>query len=113
MVDACVIRRVTGETTGPGGVITPTYLTIYTGKCRVQQPTALARPHQPGEAFILMVRLDVQLPMTVTGLQAEDQVLITSSALDADLAGRLFVVWDLAHKTHATARRVGVMERTS
>lgn len=113
MVDACTVRRKTGETTGPGGVITPTYSTLYTGKCRVQQPTALARPHQPGDAFILMVRLDVQLPMSVTGLQAEDQITITASALDPDLVGRTFVVWDLAHKTHATARRVGVQERTS
>lgn len=112
MVDACVIRRRTGETTGPGGVVTATYSTLYTGKCRVQQPNAQAQQQDAGEAYLLMVRLEVQLPMSVTGLQAEDQVTVTDS-VDPDLPGRVFVIRDLAHKTHATARRVGVTERTS
>jgi hypothetical protein len=35
MVDACQIRRQTGETT-TGGVITPTWTSLYDGPCRVQ-----------------------------------------------------------------------------
>ena len=60
-----------------------------------------------------MVRLVVQLPMSVTGVAAEDEVLLTASAHDADLTGRTFIVSDLANKTHASARRIGIEERTS
>lgn len=114
MVDACTIRRKTGETTTAGGVVTPTYgAALYTGKCRVQQAAAQAQQQDPGEAFVLMLRLEVQLPMSVTGLQTEDEVTITASAHDPDLVGRVFLIRDLAHATHKTSRRVQVLERTS
>ncbi|MFG3710131.1 DUF6093 family protein [Micromonospora sp. NPDC047730] len=113
MVDACVIRRKTGETTDEQtGVITPVYATLYTGKCRVQQAGG-ATPAEAGEAYRLMLRLEVQVPMSIVGLEVGDEVELTSSPLDPDLVGRTFFVRDLAHKTHATARRVGVEEATS
>jgi hypothetical protein len=114
MVDACIIRRVTGTTTDPDtGATTPTLSTLYTGKCRVQQSAPSASPAEVGEAYALMLRLDVQLPMSVVGLQTEDQIAVTASVHDPDLVGRVFLVRDLAHKSHATARRVGCVERTS
>jgi hypothetical protein len=114
MVDSCSIRRKTGESTGPGGVVTPTYGDpLYAGKCRIQQDKAQAQQQDPGEAYVLMLRLEIQLPMSVTGLQAEDVVTITASAHDPDLVGRVFIVRDLAHASHKTARRVQVMEKTS
>lgn len=114
MTDACVIKRVTGEATDANtGVVTPTSSTLYTGKCRVQQRAPSASPATVGEAYALMLQLEVQLPMSVTGLQADDQITITASANDPDLVGRVFVIRDLAHKSHATSRRVGVQERTS
>lgn len=114
MVDACVIRRVTSESTDQTtGVVTPTYSTLYTGVCRVQQRDASASPAEAGEAYALMLALEVQLPMSVTGLRTEDQITITASAHDADLVNRVFLIKGLAHKTHATARRVAVVERTS
>ena len=112
MVDTCMIRRRTGETTGSGGVVTPTYSPVYSGKCRMQQPTATAGVEDVGEASLLMVRFELQLPMSVTGVQADDEVRITAS-VDADLVGRDFLVRGLAHKTHATARRLQVEESTS
>lgn len=113
MTDACVIRRKTGETTDPNsGVITPVYTTVYSGKCRVQQPNAQARMAEAGEAHILLLRLEVHLPVSVVGVQVADEVDVTTSA-DADLGTRVFLVHDLAHKTHATARRIGIEERTS
>lgn len=112
MQDTCTIRRVVSESTDPGsGVVTPTYSTVYSGKCRVQQAGAASRV-EAGQASLLMLPFQVQVPMSVTGVQAEDQVVITAS-LDPDLVGRVFVVKDLAHKTHATARRLGAVERTS
>ncbi|WP_145830909.1 DUF6093 family protein [Actinoplanes teichomyceticus] len=113
MVDTCIIRRPAGETTDEWGNTTPTWTQLYAGRCRVQQQSVQAQEERTGEARLLMVRLEIQLPMSVTGLEPEDQVEITASAHDPDLPGRTFVVRDLAHGTEKTARRIGVVERTS
>ncbi len=114
MADACAIRRLTGGTTDPlTGVPSPTYTDLYAGKCRVQQTVALARPHEVGEDRVLVVRFELQLPVVGTeGLQVDDIVTITSSVRDADLTGRVFLVFELTHKSEATARRIGMIERT-
>jgi hypothetical protein len=113
MVDTCVIKRETGEATGSGGVITPTYSTLYTGKCRVQFKPMQGNGADVGEAYLLLVRREVQLPMTVTGLLEGDRITITASALDPDLVGKVYVVRDVEAKTHLSARRVTVLEVTS
>ncbi|MFI2664881.1 DUF6093 family protein [Micromonospora carbonacea] len=113
MADQCLIRRATGEGSDDDGNVVKTYEDLYAGKCRVQQTSAQAAQEDVGEDFQLMLRLEVHLPMSVTGLEAGDEVTITASAHDPDLPGRTFLVRDLFHKTHATARRVGVTERTS
>lgn len=113
MEDACTIRRRTGDgPTGSDGSVTPAYTTLYTGQCRVQQVTTEPTPADEAEDRRLLVRLIVQLPISVTGLQAADEITITAAAHDADLIGRVFLVNGLHHKSHATARRVGVIERT-
>src|SRR4051812_23622455 len=97
MVDACTLRRRTGETTDPtSGVITPTWSALYTGPCRVQQSLAQADQHDAGENYLLQLRLVLQLPVTVTGLEVDDEVTMTVSR-DADLVGRVFLVRDLFH----------------
>ncbi|HEX5997500.1 MAG TPA: DUF6093 family protein [Jiangellales bacterium] len=114
MVDSCTVRRRTGETTDPNsGVITPTYSTVYTGVCRVQQASPAARSTDAGEAELLLLSRVLQLPMTATGIRAGDQVTIDTSALDPDLDGRVFVVKGEFAKTHATSRRFGIDEVTS
>lgn len=116
MVDACTIRRPTGETTDDAsGVVTKTYLNPnpYSGKCRVQQSLAQAAQADSGEEHLLLLRLEVQLPMSVTGLQVGDELTIDTSVRDPDLPGRVFLVRDLFHKTDASARRVQVTERTA
>ncbi|MEU4570835.1 DUF6093 family protein [Micromonospora sp. NPDC023956] len=114
MVDECVIRRRTGETNDDeSGVVTPDYEQVYGGKCRIQQPTATAQEQESGQAALLLVRFELQVPMSVVGVAADDEVQVTASVHDPDLVGRRFVVRGLAHKTHATARRMQVEERTS
>lgn len=114
MVDACTIRRVTGTVRDDhSGVITPVFASVYAGKCRVQSARALAQQHDVGEDHQLLLRLDLQLPITVTGLAVADEVTITEASSDADLVGRVFLIRDLFHKTDATARRVQVTERTT
>jgi hypothetical protein len=114
MVDACVIRRKTGESPGPGGVITTTYgPDLYSGKCRVQTKTETGAATTVGEATVYVGRHEVQLPITVTGLAEGDHVEITASVSDPDLVGKVFTVRDITAKTHLTARRVVVTEVTS
>jgi len=113
MVDACVIRRVTGQSRDDeSGTVTDTLIDVYAGKCRVQQrQETSASPVNSGEDYVLLLSVELQLPLAVVGLEVSDQVEITQSR-DADLPGRRFLIRSLAHKTHATARRVQCTERT-
>jgi hypothetical protein len=114
MKDACTIRRrATGSTDPVTGYPTQTYTDLYAGQCRVQQAVAIARPHEVGEDYVLIVRFDLQLPVDGTeGLAVNDEVTITTAVNDPDLTGRVFLILELAHKSEATARRVGMTERT-
>lgn len=115
MQDACTIKRASGSgTTDPvTGYPTQTYTTLYSGKCRVQQQAVISRAHDVAEDTVWVVRFDLQLPVVGTeGLAVEDQVTITAAVNDADLVGRTFVVTELAHKSEATSRRIGIIERT-
>jgi hypothetical protein len=113
MRDACTVTRVdTSGTTNPAtGYPTSSATTLYTGQCRVQQHQATADTKDIGEDQQFLLRVEVQLPMTVTGLEVGDLITITTS-IDPDLPGRVFRIHDLAHKTDATARRVQCIERT-
>lgn len=112
MADTCTIRRVAAEVNDADGHITPGYTSLYSGVCRVQQSLAQADQHDVGQDYQLLLRLTVQLPVTVVALEVEDEITITASR-DADLVGRVFLIRDLFHKSDLTARRVGVTERTS
>jgi hypothetical protein len=115
MVDTCTIRRVTGQATDDTtGKVTPTYSTIYSGKCKLQalgsQGQAPARPHSIAEAQVFLQQIELHVPMSVTGVQADDLVTVTASSLDADLVGRTWHVRALSHKSFQTARRFGLEE---
>jgi hypothetical protein len=113
MVDACTITRVGERTTDTTtGEVTEPTSTLYTGACRVQQKQAQATEETVGEDHLLLLRIEVQLPMSVTDLEVGDLITVTSSEHDPDLPGRVFRVHDLAHKTHATSRRVQCVEET-
>jgi hypothetical protein len=115
MVDACTIRRrAAGGTTDPvTGYPSQSWTGLYAGKCRVQQHQASAGREDVGEDHLLLLRLEVQLPVSVTGLAVGDEITVTAAAYDADLVGRTFLVHDLAHKSHPTSRRVQCLERTA
>lgn len=114
MLDACTIRRRTGETTdGETGVVTPTYTQLYAGKCKVQRQAATASPTDVGQATVLIGHVEVHVPTSVTTVAADDQVTITASALDGALVGRVYTVRAVPEKTFQTARRLAVIEVTS
>jgi hypothetical protein len=113
MTDACTIRRVTGTVTDDhSGTITPTYATLYTGKCRIQQIVPRATRFDAGEDSVLLQPLVLSVPIAVTGIEPDDEATVTQSQ-DADLVGRTFLVKVIIHKTDLTARRLGVEERTT
>lgn len=118
MVDTCTIRRSTGTgngaTDGYGNVV-DNYVNPdpYTGKCRVQQgQLSSSTDRDVGEDQVVLLSLEVQIPMSVIGLQVGDEVHMTTSRSDPDLPGRVFLIASLAHKTDATARRLQCTERT-
>lgn len=114
MVDACTIERQTGETT-TGGVITPTYSPVYTGKCRLQVQAEAGQGTDVGEAYRIVRRIVLSLPfVTATEQLLEgDRVTMTAASLDASLVGRRYTLRDVLAKTHATARRATLLEVTS
>lgn len=114
MVDQCRIRRAGEATEDDDGNVTPSYTTVYEGRCKVQQQAVQSRPSDAGEASLLMVRRELHLPVEASvGVRAGDQVKITACVFDPDLVDRTLVVRDEAAKSMATARRLGVEEVTS
>lgn len=114
MVDACTIRRVPSDVTDDfSGVITPTYTQIYAGKCRLKQVAALPETHEAGEDYVVLSRLQLQIPVSVTGVQVGDEVTITASVNDPGLAGKVLLIRGIAEGSEITARRFEVTERTA
>jgi hypothetical protein len=113
MVDTCTIRRQIGEQTNRDeGTTTPQWDTVYSGRCRVQQTQlgAASTPADPGEAAVRLLAFELQIPMAAIGLREGDVATIDTSVHDQDLPGRVLTVVGLAHKTHATSRRLQVQE---
>jgi hypothetical protein len=115
MVDTCLIRRRTSMATDDlTGQVTPTYQTVYSGKCKVQQSSrGMGHRRDVGEESTVLLRMEVHLPVAgTTGLAEGDEVTITAATNDAELLTKTFRVHDLEHKTFATARRLMVTEVT-
>lgn len=115
MVDTCTVRRVTGEAIDDfSGTITKTYLSPdpYAGKCRVKQVQALPETHEAGEDYVTLSRLQLQLPVAAVGVQVGDEVHMTSSLNDPELAGKVLRIRGTAEGTEITARRFEVTEVT-
>lgn len=116
MVDACTVKHPTALVTDQEtGAVTPTYTTVYTGKCKVQVPSTETTPHTTdvGEASVLVGHLELHLPMSVTTVSPNDLVTVTTSTQDPDLVGRTFRLRGPSHKTYLTARRIPMIEVTA
>lgn len=114
MRDQCQFRRRTGTTTDrTTGQITPTYANGYAGRCRVKHTSPQGSPAEAGEAVVVMLSLEVHIPMSAPAPEEGDEVTITASEGDPALVGKVFVVAAPHRHSDATARRVGVRERTS
>jgi hypothetical protein len=114
MVDTCTVTRVSGGTTDPeSGERTETTTTVYSGRCRVRQASSTGSRHDVGEASIVEVGSQLQLPMAAEDIRTEDRAQIATSQLDPDLPGRVFVIGAPVAGTHLTSRRYQITEVTS
>lgn len=111
MVDSCTVRRVSGTSTNTTtGAVTPTYSTVYTGKCKVQQGGAQAGTPEAGDHAFTVQGLQLHLPVGAGPVAVGDVVTVTASAHDAQLVNRQFRVTAEHHKTWATAQRIPIEE---
>lgn len=107
MVDTCLIRRKSGPGV-PDPVtlkITPTYTTIYSGKCEFQLRDTIAVRPEAGERVATVVRTITKVPVSATGVEVGDEVVAQTSR-DPDLVGAVLRVKSRFHKTYATCRRL-------
>lgn len=114
MVDSCVIKRPGAPLTDAVGDVTYPTTVLYAGKCRVSVPphSTQGQPTPLGGAEVVVLTPTLQVPIAVVGVQPNDLVTITATALDPDLAGRTYRVRGTGHKTHATKRELELVEVT-
>lgn len=119
MTDTCTITRAGvgtptfNETTGQ--YTNPARVTIYSGPCRVQVTSLIANSatSNAGERAATVQGSELQLPVAGTGdVSVNDVAEITASAHDDELVGRKFTISARHEKSHATARRLRVIEVT-
>lgn len=116
MVDACTIAHKTGESVGPGGVITPTLTVVYSGKCRVVVRTRERLGGSwmdVGEELRVVSRLELQVPISAPEPVEGDKVTLTASVYDPQLVGKVYAVRDIMHKSFLTSRRITITETSS
>jgi len=123
MKDFVVVRRQSGVFTDPdSGDVTPAYVDVYSGICKVQQTIAQSSsPTAGGHQFTVQsARLDI--PTWVTGLAVGDvavaSFLDTATYPDGSFPGddvypaavreMTFRVVELFEKSYATAQRLRV-----
>ena len=111
MVDACEVHRPGPQVTDyfTGQVTTSTVL-VYSGPCKLQQTISQAsNPSSGGHAYTVQdIRWDT--PVSAGPFLVDDVVTVTAAVLDPQLAGRVYRVSELFHKSGATAQRVRVEE---
>jgi Family of unknown function (DUF6093) len=116
MVDTCMIDGQTGTTLYDNGSETPTYTTVYTGKCRVQIQAASSSTaaREVGDQQVSLLAIVVQVPVVGTeGIHVRDRVTLLRATYDADLEGRVFWVSQPAPSSDASARLLSCVEVTA
>lgn len=115
MVDACTITaanavQVYDETTD--AYTTPDGASRYTGRCKVTPRDNADRQVEAGAQTVTLWPFVISVPMSVTGIQDDDVITITASALDPALVGLVLRVRQVAQGSFLTARRLGCEVQT-
>lgn len=112
MRDTCIIREVTGNTTGPDGVVTPTYSTVYEGKCRIQSRRPYPSEPDAGEHQWTEVPVEIHLPVSGSDGVGTGQLVEIQTSVDPLNVGRKFRVRSGDRKAFQSALRLLVEEIT-
>lgn len=113
MQDTITVDRQSGEETHfETGAVTPTYTAVYSGKAKIQATISQSRVAAAGEHQYTLQEYRIDLPVAAGPLKVGDRVRVTASVLDPFLAGRVYRVVELFHKSFATAQRARVEEVT-
>lgn len=108
MTDTCTITRgaaspVLNESTGkydtPGS-------TVYSGKCRVRSGNTQASGRDAGDAFALVNRTTVSVPVGSAAFVTGDLVTLTDAPLNPQLIGARFKVLSVSDQSQPTALRL-------
>lgn len=114
LVDTCRIERPASDFTNPTtGAVTKTYTPVYPdGPCRIQAAAAnWAGPTDVAQAALRLASFELQLPVVGSeGIEIDDRVTVLSCLNDADLVGRVFTVTGVSRKSHATTRKLPLLE---
>lgn len=121
MTDECEITRLDPEAAAPEmdpetlEYPEPARVTVYEGKCKIQikAVTAGGSSSDAGERQSITQESQLHLPVAGTeGVVPTDVAEVTASRFDESLVGRKFTVIGRHEKSHATARRLPVIEGT-
>lgn len=113
MFDRCIARVITGETTDPDtAVVTPTYETVYEGRCKIQNQRPWPSTPDAGEHNWSLVPTEVHLPVAGTERVSTGVYLVITESIDPGNVGRQFRVRTDDRKTLQTAIRLLVEEIT-
>jgi hypothetical protein len=113
MVDSCVIRHKTGDSTDPTtGVVTADFVDAYSGKCKVQAEGNISRLRSAADHEFTIQRSRIDIPADAEAALIGDMIDITASINSPALVGRRFRVIEILHKSFASAQRFGVEEVT-
>lgn len=112
MTDMCLIQRVSGTATDPDtGESVVTYSQVYSGKCRFQARGDWSVDRDIGEAGLVLLQTELQVPVSVV-VAVNDRVTVQSSTTATDLTGRVFTVRGVFLKTHDTSNKAMLIEVT-
>ncbi len=116
MVDTVLVERATGGVSTDTLTLEETleYTTIYVGAARVQRVDIQPNDQVVGEVEFSLLRLNVQLPLSVTGIERNDRVTVTAigPVTDPELSGVVAAVQANLTKTHPTKRTLVCQEVT-
>lgn len=104
MVDSCVVKRETSTSfSTTSGTYSPTYSTISSTACLIRP--ASAGDEQAGERQAELRMYSVYIPYTVTGVEPDDLVDVTSTN-DGFINGKQFVVRNIPGDTYNHRRKL-------
>ncbi len=121
MVDTCTITRPDPDAPAPVMNEDMTYpprarITVYTGPCRIQVKSVIASSNakEAGDRAVTTQEFEWQGPVDGTeDVTVNDVIHMDTAANDASLVDREFTVKARHEKTHATTRRLRVVEGTA